>query len=160
MQWFSILLLAATTAATPAATATDCCTPTLRALHPDEPASVTLNVRFGARNALERLEQVRAALDDYTSLTQSLKADAGRAASTHALPGWEETHLGYPNWTGAIEGALRAQTMEIARLRHELARERHARGSASGDEVARAREACEQATRAFEEFWNEAGIAD
>lgn len=127
------------------------------AVSPDEPLAVTLGDRFAPQNALDRLEQVRAALVSFRRLTRVSRSEA-IAPVGNTDP--ETQTLGFTNWTGDIEGTLRQQAYQISKLEYELAQERHADGEISAAELAQAAERYRQEEERFRAFLAQAKVVD
>ena len=126
-----------------------------------ESVEETYTERMGFDNAIERLGQIRTALGSFTALTEEASSCVTPEIfhKIGVTPG-EIQDLGFPNWTGAVEGALRRQHRTIRRLDYELAQERRKSGAATDHDVLAARRAFAVADSAFRAFWNEFGIAD
>jgi hypothetical protein len=130
-------------------------------VHPDETAEYTYEKRFSCEQALAFLDNVRGALSSFVHLTGEAKKKLP-ASKVKAVGNteWDVQTLGFTNWTHAIEGALRRQELELARLRSQLAEERAKSGGATPEEVRDAQRAYQAARQSFQEFWNRFSIAD
>lgn len=124
--------------------------------HPDEPISYTLNDRFSLDNALESLSRVKGALSSFVQLTESGKP----ASEEFEYTGWEYQNLGFPNWTGAIEGSLRKQDYQLKKLELELARKQYEDGEISQESLQEKQNAYNLAEGEFQAFWNSFTVAD
>jgi len=111
---------------------------TLEPVHPDEPVSHTFNTRFEIQNALMRLSTV--------------KDLSGQQ------PG--EASMAFNNAVGAIEGTLRKQAYEIAKLDYELAKALFRTGDVAESELNEKKAAYENAVADFTAFWKSFGISD
>jgi len=134
----------------------------LLAVHADEPAQYTYNNRFSHDEAILDMEQINDALEGFRILTDDANK-AGiitRESPYFPMTGWEAQNLGFPNWTGTVDGTLRKQRMEMAQLRCELAAIKLQRGEIDRDAVAAAEEEYRIATQEFIAFWDSFGIAD
>ncbi|NEP40179.1 MAG: hypothetical protein F6K35_13435 [Okeania sp. SIO2H7] len=128
----------------------------LSPVHPDEAIADTLNNRFSLDNALESLSRVKGALSSFVQLTKSGKP----ASEEFEYTGWEYQNLGFPNWTGAIEGTLRKQEYQLKELELELARKQYEDGEISQESLQEKQNAYNLAKKEFQTFWNSFTIAD
>jgi len=98
--------------------------------------------RFAIDNALRRVGQVRTSL----------------SGCTHEP--METQTIGYPNWTGAIEGTLRSQAYRIQELEYTLALYRFEVGYIDQKELAVAKDNFERAKKTFGVFLNTFHVTD
>lgn len=154
------LAVASAGAAQPAAPTADLPAGLERA-HPDEEVSYTLTHRFSLAEALAAVANVRGALAGFEELTQAAR-EALPAATVKAVPYTdpEMQTIGFRNLPGSIEGALRLQAWQLAKVRHDLAVERRRHGEASAGDVEKAGAELAEADAAFREFWSGFGVAD
>jgi hypothetical protein len=160
--WLAIAALAVASAGTAQSAATMSDLPVgLERAHPDEEVSYTLAHRFSLAEALAAVAHVRGALAGFEELTQAARS-ALPAATVKASPytDTEMQTIGFRNLPGSIEGALRLQAWQLAKVRHDLAAERHRHGAATAADVEAAAAALAEADAAFRKFWAEFGIAD
>ncbi|MBP7051035.1 MAG: hypothetical protein KBE65_08480 [Phycisphaerae bacterium] len=127
----------------------------------DEPVEYTLHQRFSCDNALKRLGQIESALSSFEQLTEVTRATrvSDTLGEIENLD-WETQTLGFPNWSGAIEGTLLKQQYIVAKLQYDLSRERLKQNETSSAEAAKARQEYQQAKQAFLTFWNSFTIID
>jgi hypothetical protein len=110
----------------------------LQPVHPDEPVSDTFNNRFSLQNAITRL-----------SLIEDLAGD---------LSG--EQAMAFNNSVGALEGTLRKQDYQIAKLEFELAKHQYRDGHITREQLDEKASAYLKATEDFKSFWKIFGISD
>lgn len=133
----------------------------LSPVSPDEPVEDTLSDRFSLDNSLERLEQIRGALSSFVQLTEkSQPVLGGGAIADIGNTDWEIQHLGFPNWTGAVEGTLRQQEYQIKKLEFELAQKQYEDGEISQAVLNEKEVAYQRAEQDFQAFWNSFRIVD
>lgn len=124
-------------------------------------AEETLNNRFSYDNSLQRIEQIRGALSSFVELTQRSEPILGNdVMEEFDYTGWDAQNLGFPNWTGAVEGTLRKQEYQIRELEFELAKEQYEDGEISREILEEKEAAYERAEEEFEQFWNSFQIVD
>lgn len=110
----------------------------LEPVHPDESVSDTFNDRFSLQNAVTRL-----------SLVEDLAGD---------LSG--EQAMAFNNSVGALEGTLRKQEYQIAKLEFELAKHQYRDGNITREQLDEKASAYLKATEDFKNFWSIFGISD
>jgi hypothetical protein len=155
------LAVASASAAQPAAPTAPDFPAGLERAHPDEEVSYTLTHRFSLAEALAAVAHVRGALAGFAELTQAARG-ALPAATVKAVPYTdpEMQTIGFHNLPGSLEGALRLQAWQLAKVRHELAAERHRHGAATAADVEAAAAALAAADADFRQFWAGFGVAD
>lgn len=112
----------------------------LEPLHPDEPPAHTLGVRFSPDNALRSIDRLR---------------DMSPASG---LTG--EEYMAFANRLTAVEGTVRKQAFDLARLELELALYKYRAKEISLEELHDRERAYRQALEAFKTFWRTAKILD
>jgi len=117
----------------------------LSPVHPDEPIDYTLNERFSLSNSLERIQQIKQALSTY--LTETSQPIGDREMAFH-------------NWVGSVEGTLKKQAYQIAKLEFELAQEQYQDGEISQAVLDQKKASYRRAEQDFQAFWNSFNIAD
>jgi hypothetical protein len=127
----------------------------------DEPLIHTFEERFSAGNALERLQQIEAALESFRKMTEicedrNLSDLLKEVGNTE----WETQNLGFPNWAQSVEGALRKQALLIAHLEYELAQKRFAGREIDEKQLQAARKRWTEEKSRFKVFWDAFQIAD
>lgn len=133
----------------------------LTPVHPNEPASETWNQRFSLLNALDRVQQIRQALDSFSKLTESSRSQMPPAQlSQLGNTDLESQTLGFQNWVGTVEGTLKKQNYQIKRLELELAEKQYQDGEISKMVLEQKKLEYQQATREMQQFWNTFRIAD
>lgn len=127
----------------------------------EEPVAYTLHRRFSQAEALQRLDQVQAALLSFERLTTLAKpvVPAEKLTELGNLD-WETQNLGFANWVGAVRGTVHKQHYVIARLQYDLALERLKHKETNAEHTEKARQEYEQAKKTFLDFWNSFCIAD
>lgn len=110
----------------------------LQPVHPDEPVSDTFNSRFSLQNAITRL-----------SMVEDL---AGNLSGEQAMA--------FNNSVGALEGTLRKQEYQIAKLEFELAKHQYRDGNITKEQLDEKASAFLRATEDFKNFWSVFGISD
>ncbi|MFP5271809.1 hypothetical protein [Coleofasciculus sp.] len=135
--------------------------PSLSPIHPDEPVDDTLNERFSLSNSLERIQQIKNALSSFQQLTETSQPILGdRKIAEIGHTDWETQHLGFPNWVDSVEGTLKKQAYQIAKLEFELAQEQYQYGEISQAVLSHKEANYRRAEQDFQEFWNSLNIAD
>jgi hypothetical protein len=128
---------------------------------PDESANETYSQRFSLGNAITCTKQIDRALRSFVMLTKLSKkklteAEVRRVGNTES----DIQTLGFQNWVGAVEGTLRKQNYQIAKLEYELAVAQRKTGSVSASTLKQKQTAYRKAEKDFKGFWNRFGIAD
>ncbi|HEY9850042.1 MAG TPA: hypothetical protein V6D28_11325 [Leptolyngbyaceae cyanobacterium] len=127
----------------------------------DEPLDVTLNQRFSLANSLDRIQQIRGALNSFRTLTERSKTALGqRVISSVGNTEPDIQTLGFTNWVGAVEGTVRGQNYRIKKLEFELAQKQFEDKQISQAAFNQKRTAYQQAQREFQNFVNSFRIAD
>lgn len=127
----------------------------------DEPLDVTLNQRFSLANSLDRIKQIRGALNSFRTLTQRSRTALGQQViNSVGNTDPEIQTLGFTNWVGAIEGTVRGQNYQIKKLEFELAKKQFEDQQISQAAFNQKRTAYQQAQREFQNFVNSFRIAD
>ncbi|MEQ8972039.1 MAG: hypothetical protein RIE73_16790 [Coleofasciculus sp. C1-SOL-03] len=135
--------------------------PSLYPVHPDEPVDYTLNERFSLSNSLERIQQIRNALSSFQELTEASQPILGdRQMAEIGHTDWETQHLGFHNWLGSVEGTLKKQAYQIAKLEFELAQEQYQDGEISQAILDQKEANYRRAQQDFQSFWNSFNITD
>ncbi|MBD2578309.1 hypothetical protein [Oscillatoria sp. FACHB-1406] len=129
--------------------------PQLSPISPDESVEETLRDRFSFPSALERLTQIKGALSSFIRLTEKSPELAGIGNTD-----WETQHLGFFNWTGAIEGTLRHQDYELKKLELELARKQYEDGEISQTALLEKEQTYQRAEQEFKAFWSSFRLGD
>ncbi|MBN1142575.1 MAG: hypothetical protein JXB25_12385 [Deltaproteobacteria bacterium] len=133
----------------------------LKPVHPDEPADHTCEQRFSIENALERLGQIRSALDSFRKMTDWSQGQIGREKLEEiGHTEWEIQHLGFENWAGSVEGALYRSDYLIKKLRYELALEKVTSGRLEKTELEPLERDYRRAEQDFNRFWEAFAVAD
>ena len=133
----------------------------LKPVHPDEPADHTCEQRFSIENALERLGQIRSALNSFRKMTEWSQGQNGREKLEEiGHTEWETQHLGFENWAGSIEGALYRSHYLITKLRYELALEKVKSGRMEKAELEPVKQDYRRAEQDFKRFWEAFSVAD
>jgi len=133
----------------------------LSPVHPDEPVDYTLNERFSLFNSLERIQQLKNALSSFQQLTEASRPMLGdRKIAEIGHTDWETQHLGFPNWLGSVEGTLKKQAYQIAKLEFELAQEQYQDGEISQAVLEQKEASYRRAQQDFQAFWNSFRIVD
>ncbi|EDX78577.1 hypothetical protein MC7420_7230 [Coleofasciculus chthonoplastes PCC 7420] len=135
--------------------------PSLSPIHPDESIDDTLNERFSLSNSLERIQQIRNALSSFQQLTETSQPILGdRKMAEIGHTDWETQHLGFPNWVGSVEGTLKKQAYQIAKLEFELAQKQFQDGEITQAALDQKEANYRRAEQDFQAFWNSFNIAD
>lgn len=133
----------------------------LKDITPNESASYAFNQRFSLDNALWRRKQVTEALQSFRKLTEKCQSRLTKdKLSEIGNTDWETQHLGFGNWGGAIEGTLRKQNYQIAKLELELIREKSKVEKVEKKEIEQKEQNYEKAKSQFQTFWNSFRVAD
>jgi len=133
----------------------------LSPVHPDEPIDYTLNERFSLSNSLERIQQIKQALSSFQELTETSQPILGdRKIAEIGHTDWETQYLGFPNWVGSVEGTLKKQAYQIAKLEFELAQEQYQDGKIAQAVLEQKEASYRRAQQDFQAFWNSFNIAD
>jgi hypothetical protein len=135
--------------------------PSLSPVHPDEPVDYTLNERFSLSNSLERIQQIRNALSSFQQLTETSQPILGdRKMAEIGHTDWETQHLGFHNWVDSVEGTLKKQAYQIAKLEFELAQKQFQDGEITQAALDQKEANYRRAEQDFQAFWNSFNIAD
>lgn len=122
-----------------------------------EPLDYTLNRRFSSQNSYFRLEQIRKFVKSMVSLMKE---------HPNGIPERElkikEMSLDFEmvNWSNAIEGTIKKQDYLIAKLKFELAQEKHEAGVFDKEVVDTHKQKYIQAKDDFVSFLNSFRIID
>jgi hypothetical protein len=127
----------------------------------DETGSDADEERFSFDNAMERLKQIESALESFRKLTELSEKKLGKnPLSKIDNTGWEIQNLGFPNWSGDIEGTLRKQHYLIQKLELELAEILFSAGKLAQKELDKKKQAAKAAQEGFQKFSDSASVAD
>jgi len=133
----------------------------LKDISPNESASYIFNQRFSLDNALWRRKQVTEALQSFRKLTEKCQSRLTKdELSEIGKTDLETQYLGFVNWVSAIEGTLRKQNYQIAKLELELIREKSKVEKVEKKEIEKKEQNYEKAKSQFQTFWNSFSVAD
>ncbi len=132
-----------------------------RPVHPDETARQTYDERLSLQNSLSSTKQIGRALGSFAKLTKLARPKLTDAQIRQVGNTDPETQaMGFTNWVGAVEGTLRKQNYEIAKLQLQVAQLQYRSGKLSRAVVQKRQGACAKAQKDFQRFWDAFGIAD
>ncbi|HAG85831.1 MAG TPA: hypothetical protein DCL61_33000 [Cyanobacteria bacterium UBA12227] len=133
----------------------------LSPVHPDEPVDYTLNERFSVENSLEIIEQIKGALLSFQRLTEKSKPVLGEQAIVGVgNTDWETQNLGFSNWVGSVEGALRKQDYQMKKLEFEFAQKQYQDGEISQAILDEKESNYRRAEQEFKTFWDSFRVSD
>ncbi len=126
-----------------------------------ESTNQIINQRFSLQNALTCTKQIDKALSSFRELSKLAtpkltKSQMRKVGNTD----WEIQNLGFVNWVGAVEGTLRKQNYQIAKLQLEIARMQSKSGKLSTKALQEKQTACRKAEKDFQRFCESFSIAD
>jgi hypothetical protein len=130
-------------------------------IHPDEPIEVTIAQRFAFPTSIERLKQIRQALNSFRQLTEKSQALLEKKVIANVGYTDSETQtIGFYNWVEAVAGTLWSQNYQLKKLELALAEKQYQDGEISKSEVEAKLTAYQNATSEFEQFWKSSTVLD
>jgi hypothetical protein len=133
----------------------------LKDIDSNETKNYTLNNRFSYENSLGRLNQIKSALNSFCLLTDKAEKVLPLSEMKNIDNANKETQLiGFPNWTGSIEGTLRKQQYQIKQLEYELAQIKFDQGIIKKEELLKKKSDFEQEEKEFQKFWDNFHVVD
>jgi len=120
-----------------------------------------LERRFSFQNSLTRVKQIRKALESFHNLTKESKGKlSSKILARIGNTDGSVQYIGFPNWTGAIEGTLRKQDYQIQKLEYELAKYKYQVGRIVESELQQKEKNYRESEHAFRAFWSSFYIVD